>query len=192
MVKCDTTIFSTKTRLYWQWNCDSSWLTFETKKGTKRIIQTFKEDELPKTESIRPRFIKEFDSKLWFKQQKVPGCCYPPSHFLLNAKVGTTLWEVQEDLFVQENQEKNLVFYFSDTTFTQLVAFDLMKNKKTNYTIPKNRILKTLKMAKVPFVSEIFEKSRIVKSQVEMYYNYYKEDGRKQWVKDTIQFKIGQ
>ena len=190
LVNCDTTFFLSESKIYWQWNCDSSWLTFETKRGKKQIIQSYLEDKLPLSRSIGPVIIKELNRQLWFRQQKIPGCCYPPSHFILLSKTGERIWEIEENLFVQDYPEKNLIFYFTDTTFSNLVLYDIANNRTTDFTLPKERISKTLKVASVPHVYEIFEKGVIDSNQSEIYYNYYKENSRPQWGKDTIKFKI--
>ncbi|MBB2144220.1 hypothetical protein GM921_01870 [Pedobacter sp. LMG 31464] len=41
---CDTTILENKSKLYYQFNCDSIWLTLENKLGEKKIIYSEKEN----------------------------------------------------------------------------------------------------------------------------------------------------
>ncbi len=40
IISCDPVIFKNDAKLFTQYNCDSSWLTFQNKKGKKTIIYT--------------------------------------------------------------------------------------------------------------------------------------------------------
>ena len=173
LVECDTTHYVTGSKTYWQWACDSAWLTFETKQGVKRIMQSFYGENIPKSQNIGPRFIKELSNKLWFKQQKVSGCCYPPSHFLLDSRNGSTIFNLPEKLFVHENTEKELLFYFKDTTYQVLTLYNVQKNNKTHYTFPDNRIYQTITNGKALYIKDLFKEPLYMNREIILPYSYF-------------------
>lgn len=185
LVRCDTTHYTTGAKTYWQWTCDSAWLTFETKKKGKKTIQSFHGEYIPKSQNIGPRFIKELSNKLWFKQQKISGCCYPPSHFILDSKNGNILFNLPEKLFVHENTEKNLLFYFKDTTYQVLTLYNIQKNIKTHYTFPDNRISQTVTHGGVPYVKDLFNEPLYINREIILPYRYFQSNKKDTsiWVK---------
>jgi hypothetical protein len=69
-VSCDTTKFKNYSILYWQYNCDSIWLTLENSSGQKFVIDESGVELYNLTYRLGFHLIKEFKESLLFRS----GC----------------------------------------------------------------------------------------------------------------------
>ena len=81
-VSCDTTYFSNKSKIYWQFNCKNIWLTLENKAGNKFIIDEVPVELYGYTYRLGYHLIKEYKNSLLFRG----GCAAtgPCSYMLIN------------------------------------------------------------------------------------------------------------
>src|SRR5579871_1373480 len=95
IVNCDTIKFDNKAKLYWSFNCDSSWLTFESPRHFKNVIFTL--DLVGYTGRLGFSYAQEYKHKFLIQNRLISGCCDPPEFFLLdktNGEVKDTLTSV--------------------------------------------------------------------------------------------------
>ncbi|MCP9762819.1 hypothetical protein [Lacihabitans soyangensis] len=136
---CDTTFLRNESKLYYQFNCDSIWLTLENLKGLKRIIYVEKDnfDEFYGIQwRIGYKFIKEYNKYLLFRS----GCpANGPCNFVLIDKTTGELNRVLGELIYdhENNVFYDFLLYFSTTDDSIIVDFiDL--NKQMKITIDKS------------------------------------------------------
>jgi hypothetical protein len=121
-IDCDTTTLSNNSKLYWQFNCESIWLTLENPNGKRKVI-----DELPSTFSeiasrLGYHLIKEFEKGILFRS----GCAAngPCNYILIDKLYGNILKEfpqlicIDTDISIEDpqNYKFDFVVYLSDTS----------------------------------------------------------------------------
>ncbi|MFC6860370.1 hypothetical protein ACFQHQ_13325 [Zunongwangia atlantica 22II14-10F7] len=146
--KCDTTLFSNGAKLYWQRNCDSTWLTFENKE--KLILKSCEKIDVYECQRTGLDFLKEYPNYLLFQYKWISGCCTPPDIILIDKETGNEIKRINNDQFVWGDVHENYVLFFSDTTYTHLIylnnetdkAYDLhFDNKQVKKSVIKNNVL---------------------------------------------------
>lgn len=133
-VSCDTTIFSNKAKLYWQYNCDRIWLTLENANGQKNVIDEVPVELYGYTYRLGFHLIKEFDKTVLFRS----GCPAngPCIYTLIDKNNGNTVKEfgqlicIDTDIKLNNAHKYNFDFvvYLSDTT-DYLVIYYIDSNK---------------------------------------------------------------
>ncbi len=146
--KCDTIIFENRAMLYWQWNCDSAWLTFENTK--KLILKSCNEMNVYECNRTGLNFLKEYPNYLLFQYKWISGCCTPPDLIFLNKENGNELKRISNSQFIWGDIDENYALYFSDTTYTKLIYLDnntdkeyffQFDNEQVNKSVTKNQVL---------------------------------------------------
>lgn len=129
--KCDTTIFTNRSMLYWQWNCDSSWLTFENKE--KVILSSCEEPNVYECQRTGLHFLKEYPNYLLFEYKWTSGCCTPPDIVFISKENGKEIKRINNDQFIAGNVDDSYVIYFADTIYEKLIYLD--NNSDNEYSI---------------------------------------------------------
>lgn len=186
-LSCDTTYITSKTILFWQWNCDSSWLTLQQKGKAQTILDVLEREKMPKSSSIGMHYIKKIGPSLWLKKQEVSGCCYPPTHSFFNLKRMKESFHIDKKLFVWENLDLNYLVHFEDTSYQTLVLYNPKENKKYIAQNKVKDIAYTLANGNIPFVKELFERPKVTKDSIKFTYSYLNH--KNQWLKEVISIK---
>ena len=146
--QCDTTIFTNGAKMYWQWDCDSSWLTFENKE--KFILKSCNEVNVYGCLRTGLDFLKEYPNYLLFQYKWVSGCCTPPDLIFLNKENGNELRRISNSQFIWGDTDENYTLYFFDTTYNRLIYLDNNTDQKhickfdkeqVNQSVTKNNVL---------------------------------------------------
>lgn len=145
--KCDTVVLKNNNKLYYQFNCDSIWLTFENKSGHKKILYQEKEyfKELYGYQ-YRIKYVlrKEYKKSLLFRT----GCpANGPCNFVLIDKNTGRLKTELGELIYQHNPDifYDFIIYFNDDYKSITVDFidtgrkikKRVKKEDFNSTIPE-------------------------------------------------------
>lgn len=139
--KCDTIWFSNGAKLFWQWNCDSSWLTFEYTKPV--IIKSCNEMNVYGCNRTGLNFLKEYPGYLLFQYKWISGCCTPPDIVFMSKETGEELKRIPNNLFVWADADDNYVLYFSDTTDTRLKYLDNSTDKEYSLQFERGQVKKS-------------------------------------------------
>ncbi|MFT4062935.1 MAG: hypothetical protein QM642_11335 [Edaphocola sp.] len=142
-VSCDTTIFSNKAKLYWQYNCDRIWLTLETANGQKNVIDDISVEFYGYTYRLGFHLIKEFDKTILFRS----GCLAngPCVYTLIDKNNGNKIKEFGQLICIDtdikgENPHKynfDFVVYLSGTT-DHLIIYYIDSNKTLKIPFKEN------------------------------------------------------
>jgi len=151
-VSCDTITFSNKTKLYWQYNCDSIWLTLENISGQKFVIDESGVELYNLTYRLGFHLIKEFEKTILFRS----GCPAngPCVYTLIDKSTGKKLEEFDQLICIDtdakwknahkynfdfvvylSNNSDHLVIYYVDSKKTLKIPF---KEKLTSI-IPQHQ-----------------------------------------------------
>lgn len=132
-ISCDTTYFSNKSKIFWQFNCDDVWLTFENKNGRKLRIDDIPVELSGYTYRLGYHLIKEYNNSLLFRN----GCSAsgPCSYTLIDKTSGNKIEEFDQLICIdtdiqQENDHSynfDFIVYLSDKN---IVVDDVESRKK--------------------------------------------------------------
>lgn len=153
--KCDTTIFSNGSKMYWQWNCDSVWLTFENK--DKSILKSCEKTNVYECERTGLNFLKEYPNYLLFQYKWISGCCTPPDIVFISKVNGSELKRITNDLFVWGDVDENYILYFSDTTYTKMVYLENNADKECTFQFDKEQVNKSVDKNQVLQMADLFK-----------------------------------
>jgi hypothetical protein len=171
-ISCDTTYFSNKSKIFWQFNCSTIWLTLENKEGKKITI-----DEVPIELSgyayrLGYHLIKEYKNSLLFRSDcAATGPC---SYTLVDKNNGKKIREFYQliciDSDVQtENEHEydfNFVVYLSDSS----IVVEYIESKKRVKVAFKDKLT-----AAIP--EQQFDKMNLKNNVLTMFYET--DDGKK-------------
>jgi hypothetical protein len=124
-ISCDTTILRNQSKLYYQFNCDSIWLTLEDIQEQKVVLYTEK-DNFKQLYGLQYRLgyhlAKEYEKYLLFRT----GCpANGPCNFVLIDKTnGKLIKEFGELIYNHQTDELyDFVLYFSESGDTIIAEF---------------------------------------------------------------------
>jgi hypothetical protein len=129
---CKTKLLKDNSKLYYQFNCDSIWLTLENSK--KHIVFSMSTELYPYTYRLGYQLSREFDNYLLFRS----GCpANGPCNFVLvdkqngktTKKIGELIYDHESDIFY------NFLIYFSDKKLNSLTLFFVDRNEKFKISI---------------------------------------------------------
>ncbi|KXX71514.1 hypothetical protein AVL50_04385 [Flammeovirga sp. SJP92] len=135
----DTIFLQNGSFLYYQWNCDSTWLTFET--TSKKVLKSCRESEPYLCSRTGLTFVKEYPNYLCFIHQWSSGCCSSPDLVLIDKETGNELERVVSELFIRGSTEEDYAFYFSDSSYNKAYFLDHQTGKKTGYIFNDGEVL---------------------------------------------------
>lgn len=151
---CDTTVFSNGAKMYWQWNCDSTWLVFENKE--KKVLRSCIGEDVYDCERTGLNFLKEYPNYLLFQHKWISGCCTPPDIVFINKVNGYELRRITNDSFVWGDIDENYVLYFSDTTYTSLIYLDNNTDQEFTTRFDKSQVDKSVAKNHVSQITDLF------------------------------------
>ncbi len=137
-INCDTTILRNNSKIYYQFNCDSIWLTLENIKGDKIVIYREKDnfDDFYAIQwRLAYRLKKEYDNYLLFRSDcPANGPC---NFVLIDKKTGQLKKELGELIYDKEKPfTYDFVLYFSKTG-KSIIADFIDKNKQIRIPIDR-------------------------------------------------------
>ena len=86
IIDCTPVKFDNKAKLYWSFNCDSSWLTFKSPTHKKEII--FSLGLLEYTGKLGYSYAKEYKKTFLIQNRVISGCCAPSDFYLFDKTNG--------------------------------------------------------------------------------------------------------
>ncbi|MGF2414540.1 MAG: hypothetical protein ACQUYJ_19550, partial [Ferruginibacter sp.] len=84
IISCETIHFNNHSKLYRQFNCDSSWLTFESSVGIKRTLYSLEAALMNYTERLGYQYATEYKWSFLIQNNLISGCCTPPELSLIH------------------------------------------------------------------------------------------------------------
>lgn len=124
---CDTTKFDNYSKLYWQVNCDSAWLTFENKKFQKVILYSLTDDFRILTGHIGYVWCYEYKNKFIMENKVVSGCCQPHEYYLFDKTNGKLLNNLGHAIFVSDVKDIPIIVSITNSNEEEVIS-------KVNYS----------------------------------------------------------
>jgi hypothetical protein len=190
-IDTDTNFFSTGSMLYWQWDRDSSWMTFESNEHSKTILMQLEGGIMSYTDRLGLCFIKEYDDFIHFQNRWISGCCTPPDMVFLDKSSGKEINRISNMAFIWHSWEDDYVIYFSDSLYNVIEYFDLKNNNKreTNLPLEKGTSKLSLAVANEYYPNDIFNAPKIKGNHLLLEYHYQHPDFKDSLVTDVVRIK---
>jgi hypothetical protein len=173
-----------------QFNCDSSWLTFESITGRKSVLYSLEAPLIELTERLGYQLIKENKQSFLIMNRVISGCCTPPEFLLYNKNSGKLLENIGSLIYFSNDTQDNFLLYFSDSTLNTITLRYLNSGNKYKITVPKNRFAETLEKKAENYAELLFYEHKLKKSVFTIGYKYQRKEEAKTWYNDTIRLNL--
>ncbi|OJW96251.1 MAG: hypothetical protein BGO70_00785 [Bacteroidetes bacterium 43-93] len=158
LLDCTPLVFDNQAKLYWSYNCDSSWLTFKHAEITK-IIFSLGDGLQGYTGRLGFSYATEYHTTFWIRNNVISGCCEPPEYYLFNKKNGSEIKNVGRLIFYSEDKKFPFVIGITNSNYdTSSVKFKGYKTISI-VNVDKNKIYKIPlppKLAKETLKADIY------------------------------------
>jgi len=194
-ISCEPIIFKNKAKLYTQFNCDSSWLTFQNKNGKKTIIYTL-ESLVELTGRLGYSYATEYKATFLIQNNVISGCCDPPEFVLFDKENGKEKLYLGRVIFYSESAKYPFVAYFKNSNYksfdgnnidyNNVTLRNVDNNKVYNIKIPQRRIATTVELTEEMFPEHLIDGSEIAGNKLIIKYRYKTKGQKDEWLTGTI------
>ncbi|WHF52398.1 hypothetical protein QGN23_03740 [Chryseobacterium gotjawalense] len=183
IISCNKTTLKNGAKIYWNYDCNSSWITFQNKNFKKKIF--YLEEDL-QDYSGRLGFIEWTETKNYFlvKNKVISGCCEPLEIFLFNKDNGNKIKKLGT-LISEKDIGQNSYFLILQDLNTVLL-FKSSDDQTYKFNLPKGRLEKSLKSSGDIHAEDYFKDAKFRNNIFTVNYKYLDENNR--W--KTAQLKI--
>jgi len=194
--KCDTLFFENNAKLLWNFNCDSSWLTFQSPQGNAVIIFSLGEGLQHLKSRIGFVDFIEYSNSFLVQNNVISGCCSPPNYFLFNKETGQITDTLDSVLYISENKQIPIAVSIGSsdsranesTTYNSLWIYNLNTLEKNVLLIPENEISVALKRTKQMYPEYLFTEPVLENNMLTL--SYHKREPRNDKQATLKQIKI--
>jgi hypothetical protein len=185
-ISCDTTSFQNGSKLYRQFNCDSSWLTIESKSGLKRVMYSLDKSLIELTARLGYQFVKEYKATLLFENRHASGFGFPLNFELIDKDNGNVVEDFGTIIYYSDIEFNNYVLYLSPNSLDTVTYYNIDTKTKFNYLIPEGRLRKTVMESNQMFPEFLFEEPKTVNNILTFKYKYLESADVEKWNTDVI------
>jgi hypothetical protein len=186
IISCDTIFFNNGSKLYRQFNCDSSWLTFENKNKVKKIMASMDKSSIELTERLGYQFVKEYNKTLLFENRQASGGGFPINFELINKENGEMAEELGTIIYYTDDATNNFILYLTTESLDTLTFYNMDNEKKFDFSIPKGRLLKTIQESETMFPEFLFDEPKKDNNILTLSYKYLVNNSPEKWNTDKI------
>lgn len=186
LISCQPTQFQNGARIYWEYDCNTSWITFQ-KGNIKRKIFELEKEFIELSGRLGYRNWTEYKTSFLIENSLVSGCCQPGEYILYDKKNGRKIAELGSIIFISNN--KKSPYTLTLKTNSKLLYTNLNNNKSYSIKIPNDKIEKTLKNTLELYPENLFENIKI-KNNILYIHLKYKESKKANWKIETITMNI--
>lgn len=178
IISCKPQVFKNNAKVFWQYNCSSSWLTFQNKHIKKKLF-SLEKDLISLTNRLGYSNIEEYKHSFLVEYRVVSGCCQSPEYILHNKNNGNVIKNLGTILYKSQANYK-IQFILTLKSLTSILYTDLNTNK-INYFYLKKGILEKL-MLQNNYLSpdNIFDKIEMQNNIIVLYYQTFNKKKHRQ------------
>jgi hypothetical protein len=186
IISCDTIVFSNGSKLFRQFNCDSSWLTFEDRRMQKRVFYSLQYPLIDLTERLGYQFVMENNKSFVIRNNLISGCCTPPEYILFDKDNGNLLQNARQIIYYSEEKKYDFMLAFGDSTLNNLTLFAVNTGNKYKINLPQDLIIETLQKTGEFYPQVLFDTPEFQDSTLSIGYRYQKKEEGNKWHKDKL------
>jgi len=194
-ISCKSILFHNKARLYRQYNCDSSWMVFQSKIGRKKILDSSVNELVDLTGRLGYSYVTEYRSTFLIQNNVISGCCDPPEFILFDKQTGNLKDNLGRLIFYSENSKYPVVMYLQNNNYKSfesrnmdnsfIKVLNVNSHKEYRIYLPKNRIGKTMKLTDEIFAEHLFD-TEVKGNSIIIEYRYLTGKNNNKWVNSRI------
>lgn len=181
IINCNYIHFDNKSKLYWSFNCDSSWLTFENSEQKKEILYTFGDGTLELTGRIGFRYVDEYKTTFLIQNDVISGCCQPSEFIQFNKQTGKIEKNLGNILYYSDDKKLPFAISLTNSSYddnkyqyfdgNSLTIYNLETQKEFYYPLPKGEIDKACTDYSVLYPEKIFCASELIGTKLKLSYD---------------------
>ena len=164
-ISCKPTIFENKAKIFWNFNCDSSWLTFESSNKKRKTIFSLSDGLVSLTTRLGYMYWTEFNKTFLITNHVVSGCCDPVDYYLYDKTSGDLIKYLGRAIYVSDNRKFPFVMSIANSNYdtisridyNSLSIYNLDSRKEFKLTIPRGDIEKGIKNNDYLFPEDVFD-----------------------------------
>lgn len=138
------------------------------------------------TERLGYQFVKEYKTTLLFENRQASGGGFPTNFELIDKDNGKVVEEFGSIIYYSDKDSINYVLYLSSDSLDTLTLYDVNKRTKLNYSIPSERLLKTIRESSEMFPEFLFEEPKEENNILTLTYKYLITIKPEKWGTDTV------
>lgn len=182
VLSCEATLLQNGAKIYWEYDCNSSWITFQKGKEKRKIFELEKEF-IALSGKLGYRNWTEYKNSFLIENSLASGCCQPAEYILYDKNNGRKITELGTVIFISDTKDQPYTVTLKNNH--QLLYTNLNNNRSYPVKIPENLIENTLKNSEELYPENLFE-SIHVKNKMLFISLRYKESKKADWKVKTI------
>lgn len=181
LISCQATVFKNKAKIYWEYNCNASWITFQKGKIRRKIYSL---DKNTMEFTTRLGYIQwtEYKNSFLIENSKASGCCDPHEYILYSKETGKKIAELGTAIFSDDSSKNPYVLTMSGND--EVLFTNLNTNQSCRIKVSQKKIENTLKNSDILYAEELFENFQFKKGMLSMQLKY--KDSGNFWKKEKI------
>jgi hypothetical protein len=164
-ISCKPTIFENKAKFFWSFNCDSSWLTFESSKRKRKRIFSLGDGLVSLTTRLGYMYWTEFNKTFLITNHVISGCCDPVDYYLYNKTSGDLIKYLGRAIYVSDNKKLPFVVSITNSNYdtisridyNSLSIYNLDSRRQFKLPLPRGDIKKGIKNNDYMFPEDVFD-----------------------------------
>lgn len=186
LISCETTAFQNGAKIYWQFDCNSSWITFDNG-GLKKKIFELDKTEMEFSGRLGYKSWTEFENSFLIENSLVSGCCQPDEYILYDKSSGDKISDLGTLVFIEKSGQKPFLLTLKGND--DLLFTGLNSNRSYVVKIPKDKIDKTMKNSNELYAQNLFQKVQMKNGLLSMELRY-KVSKKVKWKKEIITLDV--
>ncbi len=180
----DTMSTVTGSMIYWQYNQDSSWLTFEDINGVKKMLNTMYCPMMGYSYKLGMQRYDVYPKYAVFYEELISGCCTPPNVVFLDNSTAKELKRIDSYSLIRLDEE--FCMFFIDTTLNTASFLDLKTDKTSNVIFPEGLFVSKMESSGNTYPREFFNEIEVYKNNLKVVYQFKNKQSDRDWIKDSI------
>lgn len=178
IISCDTVKFDNKASLYWSFNCDSSWLTFESPAHKKEIIFSLGDGLQDMTGRLGYIYAQEYKNTFLIQNNVISGCCSPSDYYLFDKETGELKAGLGRLIFYSQDKKSPFTIGVTSSTYdttsvsdyNSLTIYNIDKDTKYFVPLPKGQIEKAMNETELIYPEYLFDEPRVMGDSISLTY----------------------
>ena len=126
-IHCKPHFLSNGAKIYWNYSCDSSWLTFENTKSEKKILYSLDKELIELTNRIGPVVLHEFKNSFLYEYAVISGCCDPAISYLYDKNSGQLIKQFGRSIFVSSDTKIPILVGIKNSDYEENTEIDMSR-----------------------------------------------------------------